>query len=438
MEYLLSALYTAIDASCILIFLDTFAPRRLVGIKHHLIAATYTLFLYIIVVLNMLVLNYSTTWKTILVILCGIIFGRILYNDISTLQLLFLIVLEYLLTYLLSFMSLHISAIVCGVSVSTFRQKEVTPFIISSVVYYFLQVVFILTFNKLIQRKWTFTSTTRIKSTLYLLFPSSSFFMLLILLRITSKQGLSDGAIIVCCWTIFLANMAVLYLLGQINREEQNREKLLALDQQLQLQRKNIEETLNWYSTQRKQVHDFRAHLNVLSQLIGNQDYDTVEKYLKSILDQQSERIFLVDCHHSVLNALFNSKISEATKHNIDVHFAVNDLSELSLDAVDLTVLLSNLLDNAIEGCKQVSQNRSIQVQACVKTNQFNFIIRNSSLPVHIVQNEIQSTKSSQYLHGFGLSNIKAIISKYHGEYAMSYKENYFQFIFEIPLNPHI
>ena len=67
-----------------------------------------------------------------------------------------------------------------------------------------------------------------------------------------------------------------------------------------------------------------------------------------------------------------------------------------------------------IEGCKQVSQNRSIQVQACVKTNQFNFIIRNSSLPVHIVQNEIQSTKSSQYLHGFGLSNIKAIISKYH------------------------
>lgn len=206
----------------------------------------------------------------------------------------------------------------------------------------------------------------------------------------------------------------------------------------MQLQRKNIEETLNWYSTQRKQVHDFRAHLNVLSQLIGNQDYDTVEKYLKSILDQQSERIFLVDCHHSVLNALFNSKISEATKHNIDVHFAVNDLSELSLDAVDLTVLLSNLLDNAIEGCKQVSQNRSIQVQACVKTNQFNFIIRNSSLPVHIVQNEIQSTKSSQYLHGFGLSNIKAIISKYHGEYAMSYKENYFQFIFEIPLNPHI
>lgn len=44
-EYLLSVLYTVIDASCILIFLDTFAPRRLVGIKHHLIAATYTLFL---------------------------------------------------------------------------------------------------------------------------------------------------------------------------------------------------------------------------------------------------------------------------------------------------------------------------------------------------------------------------------------------------------
>ena len=127
--------------------------------------------------------------------------------------------------------------------------------------------------------------------------------------------------------------------------------------------------------------------------------------------------------------------MSEAIKHNIDIHFEVNDLSGLSLDAIDLTVLLSNLIDNAIEGCERSSPNPSIQIRACIKSDQFNCIIRNTSLPVRIIHNEIASTKSNPHLHGFGLSNIKAILNKYCGEYAMSYKDGYFQFIFEIPLN---
>lgn len=219
MEYLLSALYTVIDAACVLTFLDAFASRRFVGLKYYLTAAAYTLLLYIVVLLNMKVLDYSTMLKMILVLLCGILFGRILYANISLGQILFLLILEYLLTYLLSFISLYISASICGVSIPVFRQKEVTPFVISSAIYYFLQVVFILILNRTVQIKGKLKANIKsnsIKIILYLLFPSASFFMLLILLRITSRQGLSEGAIIVCCWTIFIANIAILYLLGCI------------------------------------------------------------------------------------------------------------------------------------------------------------------------------------------------------------------------------
>ena len=441
MEYLLSALYTVIDAACVLIFLDAFTSRLFIGFKYYLMAAVYTLSLYIVILLNMEVFGYSTTLKMILTILCGTVFGCILYANVSLGQVLFLVVLEYLLTYLLSFMSLYISAIICGVSIPVFRQEEVTPFVISSIIYYFLQVVSVLGLNKIIRSKGKREINIKgnaIKIILYLLFPSASFFMLLILLRITSRQGLSEGAIIVCCWMIFMANAAILYLLDQVKREEQNREKLLALNQQLQMQRKNMEETCNLYSTQRKQVHDFRAHLDMIKQLLDDQQFVAAESYLDSILKQQSERIFLVNCHHAVLNALFNSKASEAIRQNIDVHFEVNDLSGLTIDAIDLTVLLSNLIDNAIEGCKKCAQNRSIQIQANMKASQFSFIIRNTALPVKIINNEIPSTKSSLHLHGFGLSNIKAILNKYCGEYAMSYKDGYFQFIFEIPLNLHL
>ena len=440
MEYLLSALYSSVDSICLLVFLSAFASQRFTKIKQGFIASLYILSVCIAVILNIILFQYNTTIKVALVLVCGFLYGRILYKNISTPYLLLFVILEYLLTYLLSFISLYISAVICNVNISTFKEKEVTPFVVSSAIYYFLQVIFILTIKKLVWHKKNPKNNlgqNSIQIILYLLFPLASFAMLLVLLRITSRQGLSEGAIIGCCWMIFIANVAILYLLDQMERNRQSREKLLALDQQIQLQGKNIEEACNLYSNQRKQIHDFRAHLDMLKQLLDGQQFDAAESYLDSILKQQSERIFLVNCHHAVLNTLFNSKASEAIRQNIDVHFEVNDLSSLTIDAIDLTVLLSNLIDNAIEGCKRCAQNRSIQIQANVRAGQFSFIIRNTALPVKIINNEIPSTKSNPHLHGFGLSNIKAILNKYCGEYAMSYKDGYFQFIFEIPLNLH-
>ena len=440
MEYLLSIIYSITDAICVLIFLSAFASFRFDDIKQHLISSLYMLSICIIILSNTVLFNYNNAIKILSILMCNILYGRALYVNISTLSLIFLAILEYLLTYLLSFTNLYISSIICKVSIQEFCQEEITAYIISSVICYFLQVVFILLIRKFVREKNKLKNSLKCNSKLimlYLIFPLASFAMLLILLRVASRQKLGEEAIILCCLMIFVANIAILYLLGQVQKEEQNREKLLALDQQLQLQRKNIDEICNLYSAQRKQVHDFRAHINILSQLIESRKYDTAKGYLESVLEQQSERILLVDCHHSILNALFNSKISEAIKHNIDTHFEVNDLSELSLDAIDLTVLLSNLIDNAIEGCERSSQHPSIQIRACIKNNQFGFIIRNTSLPVRIIHNEISSTKSNPHLHGFGLSNIKTILNKYCGEYAMSYKDGHFQFIFEIPLNLH-
>lgn len=437
MEYLLSIIYSITDAICVLIFLSAFASFRFDDIKQHLISSLYILSICIIILSNTVLFNYNNAIKILLILMCNILYGRALYVNISTPSLIFLAILEYLLTYLLSFTNLYI------VNYMQRKYTRVWPGGNDSIYYFvgdllFLQIVFILLTKKFVREKNKLKNSLKCNSKrimLYLMFPLASFAMLLILLRVASRQRLSEEAIILCCWMIFAANIAILYLLGQMQKEEENREKLLALDQQLRLQRKNIEETCNLYSAQRKQVHDFRAHINVISQLIESQKYDTAKEYLESVLEQQSERVLLVDCHHSILNALFNSKISEAIKHNIDTHFEVNDLSELSLDAIDLTVLLSNLIDNAIEGSEKSSQHPSIQIRACIKNNQFSFIIRNTSLPVRIVHNEIASTKSNPHLHGFGLSNIKAILNKYCGEYAMSYKDGHFQFIFEIPIN---
>ncbi|AXB29070.1 hypothetical protein C4Q21_09115 [Faecalibacterium prausnitzii] len=99
------------------------------------------------------------------------------------------------------------------------------------------------------------------------------------------------------------------------------------LNQQIQLQSKNMTSASELYSAQRKKVHDFRAHLNILNRLMKNQEYSAAEEYLEKITEQQTDRLFLVNTHHPILDALFNTKAAEATQKKISIDFEVNDLS---------------------------------------------------------------------------------------------------------------
>lgn len=103
----------------------------------------------------------------------------------------------------------------------------------------------------------------------------------------------------------------------------------------------------------RVKVHDFQAHLNTLQDLLQNQEYDAAEQYLNSVSKEQTDRSFLVNSHHAILDALFNTKATEAIQKGIDIDFELNDLSALPFDVSDMVVLFSNLLDNAIEACEK-------------------------------------------------------------------------------------
>ena len=171
-------------------------------------------------------------------------------------------------------------------------------------------------------------------------------------------------------------------------------------------------------------------------ELMKNQEYSAAEEYLEKITEQQTDRLFLVNTHHPILDALFNTKAAEATQKKISIDFEVNDLSNLPFDVSDMVVLLSNLLDNAIEACQQYDKgDKAIHVMA-VAQQDFFISVRNTSEPVVIISGSIPTTKPEPQMHGFGLANIRLILEKYSGEYTMFYENGWFQFTADIPFTP--
>ena len=72
-----------------------------------------------------------------------------------------------------------------------------------------------------------------------------------------------------------------------------------------------------------------------------------------------------MNTHNPIIDAILNQKGYAAKEQDIDLHFEINDLSDVAIPSVDLTVMMSNLLDNAIEACEKLEkQERRMTVKA--------------------------------------------------------------------------
>lgn len=92
----------------------------------------------------------------------------------------------------------------------------------------------------------------------------------------------------------------------------------------------------------------------------------------------------------------------------------MNDLSRIHIKATECTVVLGNLLDNAIESCQKFPEDKQwIQVSVIYNKGDDKepgniFIsVLNPSLPVKIENNMIRTTKANPSFHGFGLKKCK-------------------------------
>lgn len=252
------------------------------------------------------------------------------------------------------------------------------------------------------------------------------------------QQGqISIQPLCVCATFITVMQIAALLLISWMEQNANFREEAISLQAKSKAQQESIEALSAAYAQQRKLTHDFRAHLSTLDGMLmqQNRDINTIQTYIHSLQSKQTERILLVNTHHAALDALLNQKALVAKNRKIDIQFSVNDLSPIKIDMVDLTVVISNTLDNAIEACEKLPEtDRQIYVQALLEEDELFYAIRNKSLPVNMVANQLPaSTKENPSFHGYGLQNVHTTLEKYHTLYAMDYENGWFEFATELP-----
>lgn len=267
---------------------------------------------------------------------------------------------------------------------------------------------------------------------LTILFPTASIIIVVtVFLNYQDSTDLSVGAF-VCSGVLAVANIAVLYLIHIMEKRISEEKELMLLNQQMDIQAKSISALEKSYRAQRIATHEFQHHLQTIRDLLEQKELETLTGYVNQLQGIQTTRLLSVNTKHPIINAVLNQKHQAAKEMDIEIEFHVTDLSGISIDITALVVLLSNLLDNAIEACQQLSGERMINCTIAANDELF-ISIKNPSLSVVINNGLIETTKTPKEEHGYGLITVKHILNQLNAEYTIHYEDGYFQFAAEIP-----
>lgn len=265
------------------------------------------------------------------------------------------------------------------------------------------------------------------------LFPLLSFSMLVEVFYVSKDNADLSATVMAFLLGLAAANIAIVYLLGEMERTSAQSKALSLMNQQRQLQTEHILALEQSYRTQRQATHEFRNKIQTLSDLLDMGQVEQAQAYLRQIQQTQTTRIFCTDSGNPVIDAIMNHKNQEAQKAGIDMQVQLNDLSGVNISPDMITMLLCNLLDNAIEGCCRVEGNREILCKLIANDGLF-ITIKNTSLPVTIQEGTLPTSKTPKEDHGYGIPRIRYILDELGGEYAFDCQKGWFTFVAEIPM----
>ena len=265
------------------------------------------------------------------------------------------------------------------------------------------------------------------------LFPAASFVLLAVLIFVV--QGISEMVLAVAIFggVLVIANVAIVYLLRTMERQAKEEQERTLLRQQMEIQTGSILALEKSYRSQRQATHEFRNQLQTIHDLLARGAKEEALRYVEQLQGMQTTRVFAVNTHHPILDAVLNQKYQAAKELDVDFQFRVNDLSRLELETDALVVLFSNLLDNAVEGCARLPEGRMIRCSILLSDSLY-ISIRNTSPAVVMNGKEIPTTKEPKHEHGFGLISVRRILEDLGAEYTFHYSDGWFEFVAEIPL----
>lgn len=200
------------------------------------------------------------------------------------------------------------------------------------------------------------------------------------------------------------------------------------------LEQQRAEALLDSYTEQRRLTHEFTNHMSALSALLDQDDLKGARTYLASVSKLVAAGTTIMDTHNPLLDSILSKKYEEAAQKGVTVYFDLCDLKEIPFDGMDMVIVLSNLLDNAIRAAAQALPPE-VHVRIRKTPEEYLLSVRNRVQDdLDLEDNKLPGTTKKESGHGMGFANVQEVLRKYGAEYTVSCRDRWFRFTCAIPV----
>ncbi len=172
--------------------------------------------------------------------------------------------------------------------------------------------------------------------------------------------------------------------------------------------------------------HDLMHHVRTLYSLAIKSDNTEIMVYLEKMeasIVNMKEHVY---SGNPDIDGILNYMIEKAKQVLDNVEVKIKIPQELNIYSFELTVILGNLIENAIEASKK-SDEKILKLEISMEKGLLFIKVTNKYIGnICISDNKIISSKKNQY-HGLGLESVKEIVERHHGNMNVLYDKDMFE-----------
>ena len=197
----------------------------------------------------------------------------------------------------------------------------------------------------------------------------------------------------------------------------------------LHLQTAMMEQRIGQTMEAEKQIsihrHDLHHQLQAIQTMLENGEICEAQNYIEMSCETLSGTKSRRWCLHPVLDAVFSAYFRQAEVEGIKVEADIDAPADLPVNAVELSTVFANALENAIHAVSKLPQEQRVIRCRCICQPQLMFYVANPySGEVRFDENNRPVTDST--MHGIGTRSIAAYCEKYGAVCEYSAKDGMF------------
>lgn len=231
--------------------------------------------------------------------------------------------------------------------------------------------------------------------------------------------------LVICGVLLIIINFMTIYLYDNTIRNMQARKENEILEVQNLCQQKQAESMQNVMEQIRGERHDFYKHLSSLRQMLIQEQYPGARKYVDELFEERNavSAKIIADTGNYTLDSILNYEYERAKTYDIEIEYDCEIPKELELSPKDMSIILMNLLDNAIEAVRK-EEEKKITCKIVYRKPQL--LIRVTNPCTGETGTLGKTTKKNAVEHGYGLKNVEKVTDQYLGTMKVERKKDEF------------